>query len=82
MVLTFPGTFLGDVATEFSDVILAQSFKMNEAMNLTVGNQTCQAGPFPLPKRMIPMDFRICLYMSYNSYMGMGQYLLIPFLVG
>ena len=30
---------------------------MNEALNLTVGNQTCQAGPFPLPKSMIPMFF-------------------------
>jgi len=36
------GTFLGDIGTELSDVILAQSFQQNEAMNLTVGNLTCQ----------------------------------------
>lgn len=44
--MTFPGTFLGDIGTELSDVILAQSFQQNEAMNLTVGNLTCQAGFF------------------------------------
>ena len=57
-MVMFPGKFLGDIATEFSDVILAQRFQMPEAINLTVGNETCQAGPFPLPKRMIQMDFR------------------------
>ena len=44
--MTPPGRFRGDIATEFSDVILAQRFNTNEAMNLTVENETCQAGPF------------------------------------
>ena len=44
--MVFPGTFLGDIGTELSDVILAQSFQQNEVMNLTVGNLTCQARLF------------------------------------
>lgn len=39
----FAGTFVGDIATEFSDVVLAQTLQMNEVMNLSIGNETCQA---------------------------------------
>lgn len=36
------GQFLGDIATEFSDLILAQTFQEVEALKLTIGNSTCE----------------------------------------
>eukprot|EP00437_Effrenium_voratum_P009909 CAMPEP_0181428788 /NCGR_PEP_ID=MMETSP1110-20121109/16861_1 /TAXON_ID=174948 /ORGANISM="Symbiodinium sp., Strain CCMP421" /LENGTH=1773 /DNA_ID=CAMNT_0023552029 /DNA_START=37 /DNA_END=5358 /DNA_ORIENTATION=- len=36
------GEFRGDVATEFSDLVLETTFGLNEVINLTVGDETCQ----------------------------------------
>ena len=61
------GKFLGDIATELSDVILAQTFQVNEAVNLTVGNRTCQAIPlaqfvFVLCTLQIDANCTFCLF--------------------
>ena len=41
--LQWAGEFRGDVATEFSDLVLETTFGLNEVINLTVGDETCQA---------------------------------------
>ena len=38
-----PGQFRGDISTELSDVILAETFGKDEKVFLTIENETCKA---------------------------------------
>lgn len=70
--LALAGTFVGDIATEFSDVVLEQTFQMKEVMNLSVGNETCQAwavvGRCFQCLRVLSQSFP-CLSMSQQSFL-------------